>query len=234
MKFFVSPAVFSLHPAAAIGIIVAEHIDNSGGASAEPLLREAEKQVCLAMNAETFKDHPHIAAMQEIHRSFGNNPNKFPPSVQALLKRVLKGGQLPVINPLVDVYNVISLRHIVCVGAEDTDTCSGDLRLTVAEGGESFTPLGEEANDPAVAGELVYRDDAGIICRKLNWREGDRTKITQQSKNAVIVVEGFPPVTRDMLDGILNELAALTETHCKAQTRIEVLTKEKPECMLRA
>ncbi|MBI5156345.1 hypothetical protein HZA45_03675 [Candidatus Peregrinibacteria bacterium] len=234
MQFFVSSEVFSRHPDAMIGIIVAESIDNSAADGAtEALLCEAEKQVRSTLNEATFKEHPNIAAMQEIHRSFGNNPNKFPPSVQALLKRVLKGGQLPVINPLVDIYNVISLRHVVCIGAEDTDTCSGDLRLTIADGGEPFTPLGEEANDPAVAGELVYRDDTGIICRKLNWREGDRTKITEHTKNAVIVVEGFPPVTREKLDGILQELSALTAEHCRAETRIEVLTKERPECAIR-
>ena len=234
MKFFVSPEVFSRHPDALIGVIVAENMENAAdGDTTEKLLREAEMHVQRTMNAETFKDHPHIAAMQEIHRSFGNNPNKFPPSVQALLKRVLKGGQLPVINPLVDVYNVISLKYVVCVGAEDTDLCAGDLRLTVAEGGEPFTPLGEDANDPAIAGELIYRDDAGVICRKLNWREGDRTKITEQTKNAVIVVEGFPPVTRDVLEGMLQELATLTKEHCHAQTRVEVLTKEQPECLIR-
>jgi len=230
MKFLVSPDVFEAHPNAAIGVIIASNIDNTSAPETESLLRESENQVRSSMDIETFKEHPHIAAMQEVHRSFGNNPNKFPPSSQALVKRVLKGGDLPSINPLVDLYNVISLRHVTCVGAEDSDVCEGDIRLAYADGTEEFIPLGASENDPPKEGELVYKDDKGVICRKLNWREGDRTKITENTKNAVIVVEGFPPLAKDDLQKILEELSELVQKHCKADTRIEVLTKENGEC----
>lgn len=234
MRFSVTPDVLAEHPDAMIGIIIATNIENSSTEhEVEELLRKEEENVRSSMNAETFKEHPNIAAMQEIHRSFGNNPNKFPPSMQALVKRVLKGGQLPMINTLVDLYNVISLRYIVCAGAEDTDVCVGDIRFAKADGTEPFVPLGEEANDSPEPGELVYKDDTGVICRKLNWREGDRTKITKETKNAVVVVEGFPPITRNGLDGILQELAGLIEKHCRAQTRIEVLAKDHPQCLLK-
>ena len=222
MRFLIDPKVLADHPDMAIGVIVATNIDNTGLLS-PTLLRNEEERVRASMNVETFKDHPHLASMQKIHKSFGNNPNKFPPSVQALIKRVLKGGQLPSINPLVDLYNVISLRYVVCAGAEDTDVCEGDVRLAYAEGTEHFLPLGEAAEDPPVQGELVYKDDRGVICRKLNWREGDRTKVTNNTRNAIIVVEGFPPVTKQKLEAILDELAQLVEQHCKATTRIAVL-----------
>lgn len=227
MQFRVDPLVFSLFPDLAIGIIVTLNLDNTGALRTEPLLREAEEQTRRMLDAETFKDHPHLVAMQEVHRSFGNNPNTFPPSMQALLKRVLKGGNLPVINPLVDLYNVISLRNVVCVGAEDIDMCEGDIRLSYADGTEAFVPLGKEGNDPPIKGELVYKDDAGVICRKLNWREGDRSKITDITRNAVIVVEGFPPVSQDALRGVLEELADLVREHCGGELRVEVLSRTK-------
>lgn len=227
VNFLIESNVLSDHPGMAIGVIVATGIDNASGQPIANLLREVEQQVCKTYTVESFKEHPNLRAMHEIHRSFGNNPNKFPPSAQALLKRVLKGGQLPSINPLVDLYNVISLRYVVCAGAEDTDLCEGDVRLAYAEGTEQFLPLGEAAEDPPVKGELVYKDDKGVICRKLNWREGDRTKITNNSKNAIIVVEGFPPLTKEKLHSILEELAQLVQQYCKAQTRIAILDKEQ-------
>ncbi|MEI8230049.1 MAG: B3/4 domain-containing protein [Candidatus Peregrinibacteria bacterium] len=234
MDFRISPAVLEQFPAISLGVIVVSNMDNAiPQTEITTLLRMAEQGVRNHLNPETFKEHPHLAAMQEIHRSFGSNPNKYPPSIQALIKRILKGSSLPEINPLVDLYNIISLRSIVCVGAEDTDRCIGDLELTKAIGNEPFTPLGETKNDAPIPGELVYRDSEGIICRRLNWREGDRTKITEQTKNAVVVIEGFPPFTGEALNTALNALAELIRKYCKAETRIEVLTKEHASCLIR-
>lgn len=226
MRFLIDPTVLASHPDVAIGIIIVSGMNNAPNEQTKPLLREAEAQAKATYNLESFKDHPNLKAMHDIHRSFGNNPNKFPPSAQALLKRVLNGGELPSINPLVDLYNVISLRHVICVGAEDTDLCTGDVRLTYADGTEHFLPLGETSEDPPLKGELVYRDDRGVICRKLNWREGDRTKITNTSKNAIVVVEGFPPLSKDHLKEILEELASLIEQYCKSQIRSKILDRE--------
>ncbi|NOS67421.1 MAG: hypothetical protein HOO67_03605 [Candidatus Peribacteraceae bacterium] len=229
MHFLVDSQVLADHPDMAIGVIVATGIDNTGHLP-PTFLRDEEQRVRVSMTIESFKDHPHLTSMQEIHKSFGNNPNKFPPSVQALIKRILKGGQLPSINPLVDLYNVISLRYVVCAGAEDMDLCEGAIRLAYADGTEHFLPLGEVTEDPPVQGELVYKDDKGVICRKLNWREGDRTKITSGTKNAIVVLEGFPPLTKDQLHAMLEELAKSLQQYCKAQTRIEVLHAGHPSC----
>ena len=228
MNFLIEANVLSDHPNMAIGLIVATGMDNATEQPIADLLREAEQQICKSYTLESFKEHPNLKAMHDIHRSFGNNPNKFPPSAQALMKRVLKGGQLPSINPLVDLYNVISLRYVVCAGAEDLDLCAGDVRLAKAEGTEHFLPLGEAEEDPPAKGELVYKDDRGVICRKLNWRESDRTKITRSSKNAIVVVEGFPPLIREKLHSILEELAQLIQQYCQAQTRIAILDREQP------
>ena len=231
MKFTIAPEVFEKHPDLAIGVIVAKGLDNTRSApEITEMLRSEEKGVCNKMDADTFKEHPALAALQEVHRGFGSNPNKFPPSIQALIKRVLKGGQLPTISPLVDLYNVISLRHVICAGAEDTDSCDGDVRLAYADGDEAFLPLGGEENDPPAEGELVYKDDLGVICRKLNWREGDRSKITDSTKNAIIILEGFPPMALSELLIALNELSELIQQYCGGALGVQVLTKESAEC----
>ena len=224
MSVSIDPKVFENYPGMAIGVITVTGTNNAGShTEITEMLRAEEKGICSRLDPETFKEHPNIAAMQEVHRSFGNNPNKFPPSVQALVKRILKGGNLPDISPIVDIYNIISLRYVVCAGAEDTDVCEGDVRLTYAEGGEDFVPLGETEQDPPIEGELIYRDDKGVICRKLNWREGDRCKITPQTTNCIVVIEGFPPMNREDLEQALNETAAMLQKFCGAETSIEIL-----------
>ena len=220
----INPDVLSKYPGMAVGVITVTNADNTGThPEVTALLREAEEGIRTKMDLETFKEHPNIAAMQEVHRSFGNNPNKYPPSMQALCKRIIKGGELPIINPIVDIYNIFSLRHVICVGAEDTDKCEGDLRLAYADGTEEFALIGSDENDPPADGELVYKDDAGVICRKLNWREGDRTQIDENTKNCVIVVEGFAPFAREELESVLQEIAWMVGEYCSAETLIEIL-----------
>ncbi len=233
MRFIIDPNIFQKNEALMVGVLVLNDANNTGShEEIQRLLRDAEAKVRSSLNLETFRDHPKLKALQETHQAFGNNPNKFPPSAQALVKRVLKGGQLPTINPLVDLYNVISLRYLLCAGGEDTDQCIGDIHLTYATGNEEFIGLGETENDPPEAGEVIYRDDQGVICRKFNWREGDRTKLTENTRNCVLVLEARPPIEHSELAQALGELQALVEKYCGGSVRMEVLDASHPLCDL--
>lgn len=229
MNVTIDSRVLERYPELVIGVLVIQGLENEGSSDKIlPLLRAEEGKVRAALNLATYRDHSNLAAVAAVHRDFGNNPNKYPPSIQALVKRVLKGAELPDINPLVNLYNGISLRYLVCVGAEDLDTIEGDLQLTYADGTEPFTPAGETENDPPEQGELVYKDGAGIVCRKLNWREADRTKITSETTNAIVVIEGFPPVDHATVEQALGELSDLLQTHCHAETTHHLLTSHTP------
>ncbi len=233
MKFIIDSNVFEKFPDLAVGVAVLSNINNSDNhIDIAEMLREEEKKITEKLDPEMSKEHPHIASLQEVHRSFGSNPNKYPPSIQALVKRILKGGQLPAISPLVDVYNLISLRYIICVGAEDIDACEGDIRLAYADGSESFALIGEEEEDPPLPGELVYKDDVGVICRKLNWREGNRTQTTDSTKNAIVVIEGFTPVSADDVQKALDDASKLLQQYCGATVRCEILTKDSTALQL--
>lgn len=233
MQFIIDPQIFEKNKGLLVCVLVLKDVDNAGfHEEVAHLLRAAEKAMCTSLTIETFRDHPKLKALQVAHQAFGSNPNKFPPSVQALIKRVLKGGQLPIISPLVDLYNVISLKYLLCAGGEDTDQCIGDIHLTYATGSEEFIGLGETENDPPDVGEVIYRDDKNVICRKFNWREGDRTKLTEKTRNCVLVVEAFPPVTRIELEGALEELTALVIKYCGGLVRGEILDQTHQSCEL--
>lgn len=225
MQFSVTPEIFERFPSLTVGIIVCRNM-RTNDSSPEILkhLREAEVRARAAIpDPERLKEHPTIAAWQEAHRTFGSNPNKFPSSIHALLKRVTKGNELPSINALVDLYNVISLKYIVPVGGEDLDQCRGDIRLTIADGTESFTAIGETTNESPEPGEVIYRDDAGVLCRKFNWREAARTCLTHETKNAVLVIEAIPPTTRSELEAAMKELSELAQKFAGAITHMHVL-----------
>jgi DNA/RNA-binding domain of Phe-tRNA-synthetase-like protein len=177
--------------------------------------------------------HPHIAPWREAYRKFGAKPKDYPSSIENLVRRALKGQPLPRINTLVDIYNTISLRLLVPVGGEDLDTLAGDLLLTVA--GDHEAPvrlLGEREERPPRPGEVIYKDDIGAICRRWNWKEADRSKLTEATRCAILVIEGLPPVGRPVIERAARELAELVGAHCGGAVRAALLDARQPSVEL--
>ena len=131
-----------------------------------------------------------------------------------------------------NVYNFISLKYVLPVGGENLDAMEGDLRLGKAEGTETFVRIGGEENEPPPVGEVVYKDDKGVICRRWNWREADRTKLTENTTNAIIVVDGLSEIGNKIIEDATNELATLIGTYCGGNIRVEFLSKEKSEMII--
>jgi DNA/RNA-binding domain of Phe-tRNA-synthetase-like protein len=150
---------------------------------------------------------PHVEAWREAYRGFGVNPKRARPSVDALLRRP----ELPRINRVVDAYNAVSVRHGLPIGGEDLDTYDGPARLVRAAGDEPFATVkdGEPVVERPEPGEVVWRDDAGVTCRRWNWRQCTRTHITEQTKNALFILERLEPYPLESLRAAGDELAGL-------------------------
>ena len=179
-----------------LGVIVARGVDNTGEPPGIPAgLRLEEARVRELFAGQPVTEHPRIAVWREAYRKFGAKPKDHPSSIENLVRRVAKGHALPRINPLVDLYNTISLRYLLPAGGEDLDRTAGDVRLTVAgEAEASVRLLGEPEARPPYPGEVIYKDDLGALCRRWNWKEADRTKLTPETRQAILVLEGLPPV----------------------------------------
>jgi DNA/RNA-binding domain of Phe-tRNA-synthetase-like protein len=174
---------------------------------------------------EDLAMHPAIAPWRAAYARFGVKPSKTRSSIENLL-RSAKAQRLRSINPLVDLYNTVSLKHLLPAGGEDLATVVGDVVLTRAAGSEDFVPLGGAIQEPPPAGAVIYRDEVGVICSCWNWREADRTKLTETTTDALLVIEAIPPIPRSQLDAALVELAERVTTHLGGTARVAILDRD--------
>ena len=161
-------------------------------------------------------DDPHVLAWAEVFRAFGAKPQRTRPSVTALLRRL---PDLPRVDRLTDAYNAVSVRHGVPVGGEDLDAYVGTMRLVRAGGDEPFetTASGQPVVDSPEPGEVVWRDDAGVTCRRWNWRQTTRTRLTTATTRAVFVLDALGPMPDEALAAAGDALAtALTSGSLQA------------------
>ncbi|MFG2640609.1 B3/4 domain-containing protein [Streptomyces sp. NPDC048370] len=177
------------------------------------LLDDATRRLAGRLAGQAPDKDPHIAAWRAAYTAFGAKPSRTRNSAEALAKRALADGGLPRINRLVDAYNAISVAHLVPAGGEDLDRIKGGMRLVRAIGDEPFVTVagGEEAVEHPEPGEIVWCDDAGVTCRRWNWRQGPRTRIDDDTVNAIFLLESLAPMTREELLAAGEELAESLE-----------------------
>lgn len=205
----IDPRILERYPDYSVLVIYASNLVSELEAerSAE-LLRAAQEFQRTAFGEEKPASHPHIAAWREAYKSFGVKPSKYPCSVEALLDRTLKGKDLAGINWLVDLYNAVSIRHVLPVGGEDLDQLTSDLSLTLASGTEPFATYqdGAEVINYPQSGEVIWADSSGVTCRMWNWRQGRRTQITEATRNVYFVLDRLAPYSLDELKVAGDEL----------------------------
>jgi DNA/RNA-binding domain of Phe-tRNA-synthetase-like protein len=143
----------------------------------------------------------HIEAWRTAFRKFGANPKKTPCSVEALWRRLQKTGALPSIDPVVDLYNALSIRFGAPFGGEDAARYSGVPHLGLATGLEEFDTArdGVAVIERAEPGEVIWRDERGVTCRRWNWRQCRRTALTEASENLWFVIDRLAPMPVDEL-----------------------------------
>ena len=152
----------------------------------------------------------HLSAWDDVFRAFGTKPKRTPCSASALRKRVLKAGALPPLDPVVDIYNAISIRYAIPVGGENLAAYAGAPRLTLAEGNEPFDTLkeGQPVIEYPDAGEVIWRDDIGVTCRRWNWRQGVRTRLDSQAQHMWFILESLPSMPLSALQEAGDELVS--------------------------
>jgi DNA/RNA-binding domain of Phe-tRNA-synthetase-like protein len=230
VRLSIAADVLALFPNAIVGLVAARGVDNGGeGAEDAADLRRAEAGLAALLGGAPLTEHPRIAPWREAYRRFGAKPKDHPSSIENLVRRVSRGWTVPHVNRLVDIYNAVSLETLLPAGGEDLDRIEGDVSLCLAGEGEApVRLLGEPEARPPKPGEVVYRDAIGVLCRRWNWKEADRTKLTAQTRNAILVVEGLPPATRDEVRDALERLAGRVGERCGAAVATAILDSGNP------
>jgi DNA/RNA-binding domain of Phe-tRNA-synthetase-like protein len=229
MVFRIDEAVFEKFPGLTIGVVVATGIDNRRSREQAAAFLEAQiDDVGRAWSIERLDTDPRIAAWRDAYRAFGAKPKKHRSSIENMIRMILDGVPFDSINTAVDVYNAISLEHCVPIGGDDLDRVAGDIRLTFATGDEWFVPLNGTTPVSPKPREVVYRDDEDVLCRRWNWRECDKSKMTEESVNLCLVVEALPPVSASELDRIPLELAEEIERFCGGSTFVDRADRDTP------
>jgi DNA/RNA-binding domain of Phe-tRNA-synthetase-like protein len=209
MKYHVAREIFDMFPGYIRGVVIADRLQN--GEAENPdilvLLREAEAQIRARTDLEDIAAHPRIASWRAAYGKFGARPSKFWCSIEALVRRVRKGGDLPYINDLAAIGNIFSLRHLVPIGGHDVGNISEDLWLTPAKGTESFTPFGTGIVESPDVGEVVYLEGKTVLCRRWTWRQAEATKLVSETHHVAINVDGLLPVPRSEVELICEEVA---------------------------
>ncbi len=235
MRLRIADAMFDDFPELVLGVVILHDIDNSRDRpEITEALRQAEATLPERFGGMPVIEHPHIATWREAYRKFGAKPKDYPSSIENIARRVLNGAKIGHINNLVSLYNAVSLRHLLPVGGEDLDRISGDVVLTRAgEEEPAILLLGEKEVRAPRAGEVIYRDDVGAICRRWNWKEADRTKLTYETRNAFMVIEALPPVARDTVEAAIGELADLVKGYCGGTVSTALLDRDLREVALK-
>lgn len=218
----VDPVVLEKFPSYHLRVVYAFGVKN---ALSDPrsfdVLRAAAAAAEAAFSERLPSEHPHISAWRRAYSEFGAKPSSFPCSVEALLRRTLRPGSggVPAVNCLVDLYNAVSLRHVVPVGGEDLDQLKGVVTLRFARGDEPFDLPDAHGRYPSfpLRGEVVWADEEGVTCRNWNWRQGRRTRLTQATRNAYFLLEALDPTcTEQDLEAAATDLTELLRTFSSA------------------
>jgi DNA/RNA-binding domain of Phe-tRNA-synthetase-like protein len=205
----VDAAVFALRPDYCVLLLAVDGlVPGPGDLDSDALLAAAEAAAREALDGGPAEQLPHVAAWREAYRAFGAKPQRTRNSLEALLRRA--GSGLPRVNRLTDCYNAISVLHQIPLGGEDLTRYAGPPRLIRATGTESFdaTADGVPVTEHPMAGEVVWCDDAGVTCRRWNWRQARRTQLREDTSTALFILDALDPVTGQALHAAADDLLA--------------------------
>jgi lysyl-tRNA synthetase class 2 len=236
MKIEVAPSVFALFPDYVRHVVVVRGADNSKEHSAlAELLSEEQRRIREDDAFANPKEHPFIASWRDAFVAFGVNPNKCPPSIANLIKRVRDGKDLPYINSLVAIFNIISMRHVLPAGGDNLDVVKGDICLTRAQGNENYTPLGSpDQREHPNSGEIVLLDTGNgeVFCRAWCWKNGDVSKIEGSTCNVAINIDAMPPRSAEEGYKAALETMALVKQFCGGEIQLHRLDSSNGSIMV--
>jgi DNA/RNA-binding domain of Phe-tRNA-synthetase-like protein len=212
-----------------VAVVVAEDVTIAPGRppALDALIAERETAARAQWAATELSQIPGVAAWRAAYKGFGIKQTRYRSSVERLVKNVLAGRPLARVNAFVDLYNAVSLAHVLPLGADDLAQVTPPLAFRYAREGDSFVDMAEEGEEPEApkVGEVVYADAAHVLCRRWNWRQDARSLITPATRRAVVTVQQNG--AGDVAAGA-DDLIDLITRFCGGRCRVVILNAEHP------
>ncbi len=229
MDVKIAKEVFEKFPGYRRGLVIAYEIDNSRTApDLIKELREAEEHLRKSLKPETFISEPKISVWREAYRAIGIKPGDFRPSMDALVRRVLKNDPLPSINPVVDLGNLESIRHIVPIGAHAIDVLKGDMELRLASGSEIFEAFGSEISENPNPGEIIFVEGKTVLTRRWTWRQAKHTLVLPSSSAVEFNIDAMSIVSDAEVEEICEDIGRLVIRNCGGKIKTGILSQSEP------
>lgn len=229
LNYSIADEVFAAFPGYRRGVVIAQGVRN-GESPAElaALLKEEEARARARLQLETLTVEPRLASWREAFRNLGYKPGDFRPSIEALLRRVLKGQDLPSINALADIGNAVSLRHLLPVGGHAVDVLAGDIALRPAAGSEEFIPFGAEQMEHPAPGEFIFAEGNQVLTRRWIWRQAKHSLLLPETTAVEYNFDALPPVRDEELQEAARDAMELVGRFCGGSCRFAVLSCGNP------
>jgi DNA/RNA-binding domain of Phe-tRNA-synthetase-like protein len=234
VTFRYAPEILARYPAAVGGVMLATGLTN--GPSTDELRAEytAEQEAVRNRIGETpLSQIPSLAAWRSVFRGFGLDPTQYRGAAEALLRRLTKKGEIPSVDTLVDIGNLVSIRYALPVALFDLRATTGTITVRFATGGERYTTLNEageaQPTHPEV-GEVTFSDGTGlVIARRWCWRQSDESAMREDSTRALVTVEAHHEGGQADVTAALADLQALLARYAGGEYVTAILDAEHPE-----
>lgn len=218
-----------------VAVVIADGIRTKPAQQTEPVLADLLAKECRAAVARVggreFGSIPEFACWRQAYKAFGVRGTSFRSSVERLVRLAMREDRpWTRIGPLVDAYNVVSVRHFLPVGCDDLAVVKAPMGFRYAREGDRFVPLGSpaeavEAPDPA---EVVYADSRRVLCRRWNWYQAAETAVTDNTRRAVLTIQALTPDSRRSVETAMRDLDELLGTLCGSRQDVAILDASRP------
>ncbi|MEP6985705.1 MAG: phenylalanine--tRNA ligase beta subunit-related protein [Chloroflexota bacterium] len=229
-KFQYSPEIIHDYPQVVGGVIIAKGMSNPSTSEALKALYAAEQEKVKARIGETpLSEIESLNAWRRAFSAFGVSPTQYRSAAEALLRRLTKKGDIPSINTLVDIGNLVSIRYALPIAIVDTREIEGAVTVHYSDGTESYTELGNEAVLHPDVGEVIFSDvNKMVIARRWCWRQSESSAANEQTTVAIITIEGHHDQAKADIQQAVNDLLDLLKTYAGGSYESAILTAEHP------
>jgi DNA/RNA-binding domain of Phe-tRNA-synthetase-like protein len=222
--------ILARYPGIVGGVILAHDLRNGSTPHSLLTMYQEEQQAVKQRLGETpLSQLPSLSAWRTVMRAFGVEPTQYRSAAEALLRRLTKKGDIPSINTLVDLGNLVSIRYALPIAVFDTRALRDPVTVHFASGNERYTTLGEEAEEHPVPGEVVFSDATGqVIARRWCWRQSEQSAATLDTTDAIITVEAHHQQARRDIEAALADLIDLLKAHAGGTLTSAILDAHHP------